>query len=123
MRRSVAPQQREMGSRGAVVAELCATIESAARADGAALMGVVNVTPDSFSDGGLFLAPGAAQAHIDSLVAGGASIIDVGGESSRPGAEKVAPDEQIRRVGPAVDYAVRRGVLVSIDTTSPEVAD
>ncbi len=105
------------------MAELCATIESAARAEGAALMGVLNVTPDSFSDGGLFLPPGAAQAHIDALVAGGASIIDVGGESSRPGAEVVPPDEQIRRVGPAVDHAVRRGALVSIDTTSPEVAD
>jgi dihydropteroate synthase len=86
-------------------------------------MGVVNVTPDSFSDGGLFLAPSAAQAHIDALLSGGASIIDVGGESSRPGAEAVAPDEQIRRVGPAIDHAVQRGALVSIDTTSPEVAD
>jgi len=104
------------------VAELCANIESAARAEGAALMGVVNVTPDSFSDGGRFVEPDAGRAHVDALLSAGATIIDVGGESSRPGAEPVPPQEQIRRVGPALDHAVRRGALVSIDTTSPEVA-
>ncbi|HVW28157.1 MAG TPA: dihydropteroate synthase [Polyangiaceae bacterium] len=105
------------------MAELCAIIESTARAEGAALMGVVNVTPDSFSDGGRFLEASAAKSHVDGLLAAGALIIDVGGESSRPGAEPVAPVEQIRRVGPALDHAVRRGALVSIDTTSPEVAE
>lgn len=105
------------------MAELCAIIESAARAEGAALMGVVNVTPDSFSDGGRFVETNAAQAHVDALLAGGAVIIDVGGESSRPGADPVPADEQIRRVGPALDHALRRGALVSIDTTSAEVAE
>jgi dihydropteroate synthase len=105
------------------VAELCAIIESAARTEGAALMAVVNVTPDSFSDGGRYLEASAAAEHIDALLSSGATIIDIGGESSRPGAEPVAPNEQIRRVGPALDHAVRRGALVSIDTTSPEVAE
>jgi dihydropteroate synthase len=86
-------------------------------------MGVVNVTPDSFFDGGRLAEQGAVSSHIDALLAGGAHIIDVGGESTRPGAPPVAADEQIRRIGPAVDYAVSRGALVSVDTTSPEVAD
>ena len=86
-------------------------------------MGVLNVTPDSFSDGGRFLDASEATAQIDSLLAAGAAIIDIGGESSRPGAPSVAPDEQIRRIAPALTHAVGRGALVSVDTTSPEVAD
>jgi len=85
-------------------------------------MGVCNVTPDSFSDGGLHLAPEAARARVDELLAEGADIVDVGGESTRPGAAPVTPAEQLARVLGVVGYAASRGACVSIDTGSPEVA-
>ena len=88
-------------------------------------MGVLNVTPDSFSDGGRFLDAEAAVAHGLALEAEGADILDVGGESTRPGAEAVAPEEQIRRVVPAIEGLVARGVRaqLSIDTTRLAVAE
>ncbi len=79
-------------------------------------MGVLNVTPDSFSDGGRFLDADAAIAQGLALVAGGADIVDVGGESTRPGAEPVAPAEEARRVVPVVRALAAHGVAVSIDT-------
>jgi dihydropteroate synthase len=85
-------------------------------------MGICNVTPDSFSDGGLHYAPEAARARVDQLMAEGADIIDVGGESTRPRAEPVAPQVQIGRVLDVVRYAAGLGACVSIDTTAPEVA-
>jgi dihydropteroate synthase len=85
-------------------------------------MGVCNVTPDSFSDGGLHLDPAAARACVDDLLAQGADIVDIGGESTRPGATPVAPADQLARVLGAVRHAVSRGACVSIDTGSPEVA-
>jgi dihydropteroate synthase len=85
-------------------------------------MGVLNVTPDSFSDGGRWLDPEAAIAHGLEMVAGGAAIVDVGGESTRPGADPVAPDEEIRRIAPVV-AALAPQVRVSIDTRHAEVAD
>ncbi len=93
------------------------------RSGSAAVMGVLNVTPDSFSDGGDFLEPSAARARVDALLADGADIVDIGGESSRPGAEAIPAREQIERIEPALRYAVERGALVSIDTTSPDVAE
>lgn len=88
-----------------------------------AVMGIVNVTPDSFSDGGRFLDPGAAVAHGLALVAAGAVILDVGGESTRPGAEPVAEAEELRRVLPVVaQLAAEAGVPVSIDTSKAGVA-
>jgi dihydropteroate synthase len=84
-------------------------------------MGVVNVTPDSFSDGGRFLDPDVAVAHGMRLAGEGATILDVGGESTRPGAEPVPADEELRRVLPVVE-ALARGHRVSIDTTKLEVA-
>lgn len=94
------------------------------RARGAALMGVLNVTPDSFFDGGRHESPSAACARVDELLAEGADLIDIGGESSRPGSEPVPPAEQLRRIEPAVRHALSRpDTVVSIDTTSPEVAD
>jgi dihydropteroate synthase len=89
------------------------------------IMGVVNVTPDSFSDGGLFLDADAAIAHGLRLEAEGADILDVGGESTRPGAEAVAPDEQIRRVVPVIEGLVAAGTRaqISIDTTRLPVAE
>jgi dihydropteroate synthase len=91
---------------------------------GVALMGVLNVTPDSFFDGGRYTTEGAAESRIDELIREGAQIIDIGGESSRPGSEPVAALEQIARIEGAVRHAVAsRKAVVSVDTTSPEVAD
>jgi dihydropteroate synthase len=87
------------------------------------VMGVVNVTPDSFSDGGRFLAAESAVAHGLKLVEEGAAIIDVGGESTRPGAALVPPDEEIRRVLPVVKRLRQAApqVVISVDTSKPEV--
>jgi dihydropteroate synthase len=86
------------------------------------LMGVVNVTPDSFSDGGLYLDPGAAIAHGRELVADGAGILDVGGESTRPGAEPVAEAEELARVVPVIEGLADLEVAISIDTSKAAVA-
>jgi dihydropteroate synthase len=86
------------------------------------VMGVLNVTPDSFSDGGHYLNPDAALAQAERMVVEGASIIDVGGESTRPGAVAVASDEELRRVLPVVErIAARLPVLLSVDTSNPEL--
>ena len=89
---------------------------------GAAQMGICNVTPDSFSDGGRFFDHDAACARVDELISAGADIVDIGGESTRPGSKPVPSREQLERVLPVVRHAVRRGACVSIDTTSAEVA-
>jgi dihydropteroate synthase len=86
------------------------------------VMGVVNVTPDSFSDGGEFLDPDAAIAHGRQLVADGAHILDIGGESTRPGAQPVDVDEEVRRVLPVVEGLADTDAEISIDTTKTEVA-
>jgi dihydropteroate synthase len=88
----------------------------------AVVMGVVNVTPDSFSDGGLWLDPGAAIAHANALVDDGAGILDIGGESTRPGASPVAADEQLRRVVPVFEGLQGTPARLSIDTTKAAVA-
>jgi dihydropteroate synthase len=85
-------------------------------------MGVVNVTPDSFSDGGRWFTPGAAVAHGLELVEQGADLLDVGGESTRPGARRVAVDDELARVLPVIEQLVARGATVSIDTTRAVVA-
>jgi len=87
-------------------------------------MGIVNVTPDSFSDGGKFLDAGAAIAHARRLVREGADILDVGGESTRPGAEPVPADEELRRVAPVLEWLAAAGLdaRVSIDTSKAVVA-
>jgi dihydropteroate synthase len=103
-------------------AALQAVLDGARRIRGVALMGVCNVTPDSFSDGGLHFDPAAARGRVDELLAEGADIVDIGGESTRPGAPPVAPAEQLARVLGAVRHAVSRGACVSVDTGSPEVA-
>jgi dihydropteroate synthase len=87
------------------------------------LMGVVNVTPDSFSDGGTYLDPAAAVEHGLALAAAGASVIDIGGESTRPGADPVDADEELRRVVPVIRaLCARTAVPVSVDTTKSVVA-
>lgn len=85
-------------------------------------MGVINVTPDSFSDGGRFDQPKAAVAHGLALLAEGADWLDVGGESTRPGATPVSEREELRRVIPVVEELAARGARVSIDTRKPGVA-
>jgi dihydropteroate synthase len=84
-------------------------------------MGIVNVTPDSFSDGGRLDDAQAAVAHALKLLEEGADILDVGGESTRPGAAAVPADAEIRRVLPVIEALARRGCVVSVDTMKPEV--
>jgi len=86
-------------------------------------MGVVNVTPDSFSDGGKWFGADSAIAHGLELVEAGADIVDVGGESTRPGAQRVSAEEELRRVRPVITELVRAGVVVSVDTMRAEVAE
>ncbi|MDQ6896322.1 MAG: dihydropteroate synthase [Actinomycetota bacterium] len=86
------------------------------------VLGVVNVTPDSFSDGGAWFEPDAAVEHGRSLVADGADIVDVGGESTRPGAERPSVEEELRRVLPVVEALAAEGAVVSIDTMRAVVA-
>jgi dihydropteroate synthase len=86
------------------------------------VMGILNVTPDSFSDGGLFDRPDAALRHAESMIAAGASILDVGGESTRPGATPVSTQEELDRVLPVVRaIATSLDVIVSVDTSNPIV--
>ena len=89
------------------------------------VMGIVNVTPDSFSDGGKFFAPGSgmasALAHCERLVKDGADILDIGGESSRPGAQPLSLADELARVLPVVRHALTLGVAVSVDTCKSQV--
>jgi len=89
----------------------------------AKLMGIVNVTPDSFSDGGLYLDAEAAVAHGRELASQGADIVDVGGESTRPGAKEVPADEELARTEPVVAALASDGIPVSIDTSKAHVAE
>ena len=100
-------------------------VRSIAGVSGFTIMGIVNVTPDSFSDGGQWLDPTAAVAHGLELEAEGAAIVDVGGESTRPGAEPVGADEEIRRVQPVVEGLAERlsTATISIDTAKAAVAE
>ena len=94
-----------------------------ARRNGVLLMGILNRTPDSFSDGGSFIEDGAAARRIDAVVAEGAAILDVGAESTRPGASPIPPATQLARLGDVISRATHQGILVSVDTTSAEVAE
>ena len=85
------------------------------------IMGILNVTPDSFSDGGQYNEVAQAIAHAKQMIADGATVIDVGGESTRPGASAVAIEEEIRRVVPVVAEVAKLNVVISIDTSAPEV--
>jgi len=86
------------------------------------IMGVLNVTPDSFSDGGRFIKPQAALDHVRQMISAGADIIDIGGESTRPGAQAVSIEEELQRVIPVIE-AIRQEseIPVSVDTSKPEV--
>ena len=85
------------------------------------VMGILNATPDSFSDGGRFLARDAALHHAEQMLAAGVDIVDIGGESTRPGAPPLSLDEELERVIPLVDELRDAGIAISIDTYKPEV--
>ena len=85
------------------------------------IMGIVNVTPDSFSDGGLYASTSAALRHCDQLLAEGADILDIGGESTRPGAQPLSEADELARLLPVVRHALTLGVPVSVDTYKPAV--
>jgi dihydropteroate synthase len=86
------------------------------------ILGILNLTPDSFSDGGRFFDPAAAIRHAEAMVDEGADALDLGAESSRPGAEPVSRDEELRRLLPVLEEVVSFGVPISVDTVKPEVA-
>lgn len=86
------------------------------------VMGILNVTPDSFSDGGRFTDIDAALRHAEAMVSAGATLVDIGGESTRPGARAVSPVEELERVAPVVEAIARElDVIVSVDTSTPAV--
>lgn len=85
------------------------------------VMGIVNVTPDSFSDGGLHASANKARAHCEKLLKDGANILDIGGESTRPGAQALPQEQELARILPVVRHAVKLGVPVSVDTYKPQV--
>ncbi len=87
------------------------------------VMGILNVTPDSFSDGGKHNSKVAAIVHAQQMIADGASIIDIGGESTRPGASMVEVEEEIQRVVPVVEALAQENVIISIDTSQPRVIE
>src|SRR3989344_9530700 len=88
------------------------------------IMGILNVTPDSFSDGGNFFSQEKAIAHAQRLVEEGAEIIDIGGESTRPGSEPISVEEELRRVIPIIEVLLHKvKIPLSIDTMKPEVAE
>jgi dihydropteroate synthase len=93
------------------------------RLDKPLIMGIVNVTPDSFSDGGAFIAPDQAIAHGHALLAAGADILDIGGESTRPGATPVTPEDEIARVEPVLRALAAAGAILSIDTRHAKVIE
>ncbi len=98
--------------------------ERTIRLDQPQIMGILNVTPDSFSDGGKFLDdPEEANAHAAAMLEAGAAIVDIGGESTRPGAAAVWEGDEIKRVVPAVEHCVAMGAAVSVDTRRPAVME
>ena len=84
-------------------------------------MGIVNITPDSFSDGGLYASTDDAVLHAVRLIEEGADILDIGGESTRPGSAPVGVEEELRRVLPVVQALENKGIPISVDTSKPEV--
>ncbi len=108
---------------GSGFAELLGRWRGGGRGSPPIVMGVVNVTPDSFSDGGHFLARDAAVAHGERLVREGAAILDVGGESTRKDASAVSADEELRRILPVIESLRKTGVLISVDTMKSAVAE
>jgi dihydropteroate synthase len=105
------------------VARVHGLLERVARQRTTLLMGIVNVTPNSFYDGGRYEAPEAGRQRVVQLLAEGADILDIGGESSKPGAPRVAAQEQLERIDAALTEAIARAAVVSVDTANPRVAE
>jgi dihydropteroate synthase len=105
-----------------VSTRLQARLAQAEKQGRALVMAVVNVTPDSFYDGGKYVDNAQVETRIQQVLSEGADVLDLGAESSRPGAQIVAPEEQLRRLNRALTFALEQNALVSIDTTSPLVA-
>ena len=87
------------------------------------VMGIVNVTPDSFSDGGRYFRPEEAIRRAENMIAEGADIVDIGGESTRPGAVPIGWEEEWKRIAPVIEGLAAHGVLLSVDTYHPETAE
>ncbi len=85
------------------------------------IMGILNVTPDSFSDGGQYNELDAGKRHLDDMISAGADIIDIGGESTRPGAKPVSVQAELDRVLPFVEYAAQANILIAVDTSHPKI--
>lgn len=85
------------------------------------IMGILNTTPDSFSDGGQFMQADSVRARVEQMLGDGADIIDIGGESTRPGAQPVSVQQELDRIMPALEYALTAGATVSVDTSKAEV--
>ena len=109
--------------RGASFARLLAEWRAVGRSAPALIMGIINVTPDSFSEGGLFADTEAAIAHAGALAAAGAAILDIGGESTRPNAIPVPAHEEMLRALPVIRAASETGAVISVDTVKPSVAE
>ncbi|HWO09755.1 MAG TPA: dihydropteroate synthase [Polyangiaceae bacterium] len=105
------------------MARVHSLLERVARQQSTLLMGIVNVTPNSFYDGGRYEAPEAGRQRVVQLLAEGADIVDIGGESSKPGAPRVSAEAQLERIGAALGEALEHGAVVSVDTASPAVAE
>src|SRR5690606_7153662 len=101
---------------------LAASLETAQTQGCALVMAVVNVTPDSFYDGGRYTDADRVRARIDQVLSEGAHLIDIGAESSRPGAAIIPAEQQLERLECGLRHALEVGALVSVDTTNPEVA-
>ena len=118
-----AAMRTALDNRALKVYELKGAGRSYAIGPAAVIMGILNVTPDSFSDGGRFLDPGAAVERALEMASDGADWIDIGGESTRPGAQEVLADEEIKRVVPVIEALSKHGLVVSIDTMKASVAE
>ena len=94
----------------------------AAAAERTLVMGILNVTPDSFSDGGEHYTANDALAHAQRMIAQGADIIDVGGESTRPGAVRISVEEELRRILPVIEGLAETGITISVDTMNAATA-
>ena len=115
--------RKALDNRALTVYEVKGALRSFTIGPVAVIMGILNVTPDSFSDGGRFLDPGAAVERAIEMATEGADWIDIGGESTRPGAQEVPADEEIKRVVPVIGALSKHGFVVSVDTTKASVAE
>ena len=116
------PAQAAAGNVVSSATKIAEFLRQSARGERARIMGILNVTPDSFSDGGLHNNPDAARAHAQRMIAQGADLIDIGAESTRPGATPVSLEEEWSRLAPVLEVLADIGCLLSVDTSKSEIA-